>query len=331
MNALYAGQMALVFGRLTGAAVLHWTVGGLFLMAVYGYAARRFSAWIGLLAVAIILTVTSLWLQMSWEYVDLMTTAYGMLTFIALDQWRRMDTGPMRWIILAGVFVGLAMSAKYNAVMLGVVAGVFILVYGRREAIPAGLVFAGVAALVLAPWLLRNLAFYDNPVYPFGPLAGEWDDLSREWYTKIDHAPLRDAPAFVAPIFLTPTFLGIEGAEIFSATIGPLFLLLIPMLLITWKSIDAEWRRTVIGMLVMILPFHVLWLFMAYISVFGAQIRFVFPMFGWLAIMAAVALGEYARTAQKTTGLRLGDAGGGGAGLRLYADRSFLRHAPGRR
>jgi hypothetical protein len=242
------------------------------------------------MAAAILLTATSIWLQFSWAYVDLMTAACGMMTLIALDEWRESQSDRTRWLILAGVFVGLAMSAKYNAAMLGIVAGIFILVYGRRDRLRGVFIFGLVAALVVAPWLLRNLVFYDNPFYPFGPLAGEFDALSREWYTNAAHAPLREAPAFVAPIFLTPTFLGIEGAEIFSATIGPLFLLLIPMLSITWKGLDADWRRALGGMLVMIVPLHVLWLITAYFSVHGAQIRFAFPMFGWLAVMAAVAL-----------------------------------------
>lgn len=292
LNTLYTGQMALLLGRMTGAASLHWLVGVLTLLAAGGYAARRFTALAGLLAGALLLAATSIWLQFSYAYVDLFPAACGILTFIACDEWRR--SAQRGWLVLAGVFVGLAMSSKYNAAWLGVASGCYVAVYswrtGTQGVLQNGLIFTLTASLVVAPWLVRNLFFYDNPFYPFGALAGEWDALSREWYTSAQSAALRETPAFVLPIFLTPTFLGVDGAGLFDATIGPLFLMLIPFLWLTWRSLETEQKDSLRGLIFWVVVFHLLWLIAAGISGYGAQTRLMFPMFGWLAVLAAASV-----------------------------------------
>ncbi|HLA42135.1 MAG TPA: hypothetical protein VJZ27_01795, partial [Aggregatilineales bacterium] len=59
VNTLYAGHMALLMGRFTGAAALHWMIGVLLLLAVLGYGTRRFNRFVGMLAVGFLLAATS--------------------------------------------------------------------------------------------------------------------------------------------------------------------------------------------------------------------------------------------------------------------------------
>jgi hypothetical protein len=69
------------------------------------------------------------------------------------------------WLLLAGLFFGFSMSTKYTAWLLP--PALLPLVWrGRLSWRDAG-VAAGAAALVLAPWVLKNAAFYGNPLYPF--------------------------------------------------------------------------------------------------------------------------------------------------------------------
>jgi hypothetical protein len=298
LNTLFAGQMALLNGRLTGAAILHGLVGVLWLMAIGGYGTRRFSPFVGRLAPAILLSASSIWLQFTWAYVDLWTGACGMMTWIALEEWRTAVDGRMRqrWAIVAGIFVGLAMSAKYNALLLGLLVGLYLIVVGWRDRITWGdlgrdvLLYGVTASVVLLPWLARNAVFYGNPIYPFGPATSEWDSLLNDWYNAADRAPLREYPALTLPILISPTFLGVEGGAIWSATIGPLFLLLIPLLAMVWGYFEADWRRSLLALLGLVTAYHGVWLLMTAVSVYGGQTRFVFPMFGWLAILAAAAL-----------------------------------------
>lgn len=284
LNTLYTGQAALLDGRLTAAASLHGFLAILTFMAVGGYAARRFTPVVGWVAVAILLTVTSWWLQMSWAYADLAAPAFGILAFIALDEWRR-DQLSTRWVILGGIFIGLTMATKYNAIGAGIALSAYVLLVARDSRV---VVFVLAASLVMAPWLLRNWAFYDNPVYPFGPEAGEWDEVSSEWYFNTNDEVLQRDGWQYALILFTPTFLGVEGGPGFNTTIGPLFVLLIPMLFLTWRGLDATWRTSMRGMFLIIVIVHVFWVFSNLSR--WTPTRLVFFMFPLLAILAAIAL-----------------------------------------
>lgn len=311
LNTLFAGQMALLDGRLTGGAILHGMVGVLWLMAIGGYGSRRFSPFVGQLAPAILLSASSIWLQMTWAYVDLWTGLCGMLAWIGLEEWRSATSqrDKTRWLVAVGIFVGLAMSAKYNTLVLGLLIGLYLVwVSYQQKASLATLgqsiiIYGLTASLVLLPYLLRNMAFYENPVYPFGPATGQWDSLLNDWYTGADRTPLQTEPALTIPILISPTFLGVEGGLLWSATIGPLFLLLIPLLGMVWSFFESNWRQSIIALLGMVGLYHIAWLGMTALSIYGGQTRFVYPMFGWLAILAAVALQGF--TAYPTKPLNL--------------------------
>jgi|GEM_PF-874212 len=302
-NTLYAALLILTGGRLAVGSLLHFVVGGFLLMASGGYAARVFkSSWVGWLTAAFLLSATTLWLAMGWAYVDLFTAAYGMLALIALDTWRANDH-KTAWLVVAGIFVGLGMSSKYNAAIVGVVMGVYILAYTAPQGLPTMMrqsaIFVGVASVVLLPWLLRNAFFYDNPLFPFGLETAGWDSLSSEWYTSADSAQLREFPALILPIFLTPTLWGVEGSPIFSATIGPLFLLLIPLWALTWNRTDDTTRQRLKGIFLLVILLHIIWIITSGISLYGSQTRFMFPMIGWVAALAAGALASLNRLPRK--------------------------------
>jgi hypothetical protein len=168
----------------------------------------------------------------------------------------------------------------------------YVLVYGwgaeKWRVIRPLAIYSVVVLLVFAPWLLRNLAFYDNPIYPLGNPTGEWDDLKAEFYQDSSNAPLKTHPVLILPIFIMPTIWGVDGAAIYGSTIGPLFLLLIPMLFLTWKELPA--RESLKGFLLLVLLYHLAWIVTAGYSDLGATTRFVYPMFPGMAILAAVGL-----------------------------------------
>jgi hypothetical protein len=295
IHTLYAGQMALLFGRLTGAAALHWLIGFASLMAVGSYGSRRFSRHVGILAVVVMLTATSIFLEFGWPYVDLPPIGFGMLAYIGLEQWRfaqeEDQQDKLRWLVLASTFVGFTMSVKYPLIGVGVAAGVYVLVYSQRsQIIRNGLILVGVATIVIAPWLIRTWVFYDNPVYPYGPVTGEWDALSNEWYSSPSDSMLNQIAWLWASLPLSSTFLGIEGVSGFDATIGPLFVLLIPMLLITWSALESEKRQFLKSLMVFGGTIGIVWLVLAAITQFGAQTRLWYAMFPIFALLAAMGL-----------------------------------------
>jgi hypothetical protein len=78
------------------------------------------------------------------------------------------------WMILAGLALGVAIGIKYNSLQFAACVAIFVVpfvVAARsprwRAAWPDLAWLFGVAALVAAPWYLRNLVVFGNPFYPF--------------------------------------------------------------------------------------------------------------------------------------------------------------------
>ncbi|MEK7766710.1 MAG: phospholipid carrier-dependent glycosyltransferase, partial [bacterium] len=90
------------------------------------------------------------------------------------------------WLVLAGVFGGLAMGTKHLGLFVCAVLGLMMVLTARQ--LRAGLLFAGVVAVVFLPWPIRTaLLTGGNPVYPFfastlspGALPPDWLGLGAE-------------------------------------------------------------------------------------------------------------------------------------------------------
>jgi 4-amino-4-deoxy-L-arabinose transferase-like glycosyltransferase len=343
VETLFAGQLALT-GRLTGAAVLHWGMGALLLLAVGGRAARLGGAITGWLAAAILLGAQTVWIEMSIPYVDLLPMLLAVVGLGAAERWDEARQsgqkaplpGPfpdraregesaalsgqvplsssagegdlggeaealsslpgLRHAILLGTLAGFSIGVKYSALWLVIAFGVLLLWRGRGSGWRATLAYAAVyalaALLAFAPWLLRNALFYGNPVYPFVFESAEMDAIRQGWYSQPRSGLIYGESAWQIPLLpLTATVLGVEGAGIYGTDIGPLFLLLIPLLALARGRLAPSERAwlSLAGVVtgVILAAWLVSGAFGSYISL---QTRLVLYVFGPLAIVAALTL-----------------------------------------
>ena len=139
------------------------------------YLARRINLTYGLLGGLFFLTIPVIVRLSSTVYVDLGLIFFLFTSLLCLFRW--IETGFKPGYLIAGaVFCGLALGTKYNGLV-----GLFLLalfaafVYARYN---AGHKFAGfkaagwcavfitIALLVFSPWMIRNVAWTGNPVYP---------------------------------------------------------------------------------------------------------------------------------------------------------------------
>jgi len=144
-------------------------------------------------------------------------------------------------VVLAGCFLGFAMATKYPAWLL-TVAVIPLLAAGRlpteeeRKSFMARLLVCGaVAAALIAPWVLKNVFFYGNPLYPFfqehfaaaGTSVPDWRQISA---AGTDFHRLLTPAGFLD--YLKHPWNFLSPAEEIAQSTGPIYLALLPGLLL---------------------------------------------------------------------------------------------------
>jgi len=147
-------------------------------MAMMAMGRRIFSGPVGWLAGAITLSNPMMvWLG-ACSYVDICMALFTTMTSYAFWIW--LDGRNRRWLVLSGVFCGLAVGVKLSAIFIAVLFGSILIYLSVRERRLAPLfIFGAVSLLVASPWLARSVYYTGNPVFPFfhdlvGQLTGGW-------------------------------------------------------------------------------------------------------------------------------------------------------------
>lgn len=158
---------------------------------------------------AVLLACLPLTINMSWlAMVELAQVFYTLLALLWLRQWLAATADPpsgaggrgLGEAIAVGLMVGGACGVKYLSV--GLTAGpvlVVMLLAGllvRRRAawhvLPAG----AACLLLFAPWLVRNMVYTGNPVFPLASSLlgrGHWDEQSQARW-QAGHGPTFEPP-----------------------------------------------------------------------------------------------------------------------------------------
>jgi hypothetical protein len=227
---LYTWGMGLA-GEQT-AALIGWGFGLLTLVGLAGvlqaYVSRRV-AWV---AVASLIAGYTLAISLSWAYIDWLMGLWGFCFFTSLLQWR--FSRSYRSLFATGAFAGFAFATKYTGGLLALIS-IFVLAWDafrkrldgskKENQLPIFmrrlLVFSGAAAMVALPWLLKNWIATGNPFYPLIFPAGAMDAVRLRLYQSvIPWGGWQDA--LLLP--LRATYWGVEGANGYGASIGPLLL-----------------------------------------------------------------------------------------------------------
>ncbi len=181
LNGPFSVEMLFAFGMALGDDIfpklIHYAFGALLLLST-GTLARRWlgprGAW---LAVATLLTIPTLPLLAALAYIDLAWATYEFLALVLVVWWA--ETQEEALLLLAGVFLGLALGTKYLALfgLLVLAALVWTRVWRRPLGIQARalLYLLGPALVLAAPWYLRNALWFGNPVYPLLFGGPGWD------------------------------------------------------------------------------------------------------------------------------------------------------------
>ncbi len=309
-----AGEMGFVLGfflsgeiaaKLTQLIAVWWTAG---LLMLWGQElqSREVGWWAAALWLGSPLVV---WLGTS-AYVDATLTLFVTATLYTWERWAR--TEDRRWLWLAGIFSGLAVSTKYLGLFFLAAAAVCTLWReGRQYKLRSVLVFSVVALAVLAPWYLRIVYYTGNPVFPFyAPLFGgsEWATLHDEALLPVAEAGQGAGTSAVLQLqawriieglgfLLAVPWTAVFDREVFhwQAPLSPLYLVLLPIC-----APFALWAARTRRLMLLVGAYSLFWLTTV------RDLRFLVAVAPALNLALAATLGRWALSSGAKVWLGIG-------------------------
>ncbi len=297
-------EMLYLYGMLlkgdVAAKLVHFWYALLLTALMYLLVRRHLSPSVAWPAVAIFASMPMIPVLASWAYNDIALAFYQLAALYALCNWFADRRRP--WLPLSAVMCGLAMGLKYTSFVCPLTLVVLIVWrLGVRERARVGVVFrallsfSGVALLVAAPWYVRNWFFTGNPFYPFAyrVFGGRfWDEFRAAWYARAGTGiGLNLLELLALPWTLT---LGIRDMNYYDGRMGPLFVGLLPLLLVYFLlrprgKVPA--RPKAVGYLLFFaLIQYLAWTYGVMVSWSLFQSRLLLPCFVALSPALAVAL-----------------------------------------
>lgn len=223
-------------------------------------------------------------IELSWGFYQIL----GVTTLLAL---LKASPGKRREVaVLAGIFLGCALATKYLAWALPL-AYLAVAYFSRKETNyirpKDAAITAAVAALCLAPWLIKNLIFYGNPVFPFlhGILAAGAEVQPGTGYLGegAKHTLSAGVAAYLKAVFRAPWDM-LHYENIVSDSINPLLLGLVPLWAMTRFSREEKY---LLGY------WAACWLPLALVVHLP---RYYIPSLGILALISGLALARLEET-----------------------------------
>ena len=307
---LYPLTWELVFGAgmtlggVIAAKLLHFTCLPLLALLVWR-AARSATGQSAPAAAAFVVTTPTLLWESSTAYIDLALALHVAAGAYALAQYVERNERP--WGLVAALQLGLAAATKHLGIITAIIAlAVFAGAALRRGRRPAAVMravalLALIAALVPSPWYLRSWLASGNPVFPemyslFGAAPpGRWDARATDSLKRFtDHFGRGRTAGALA---LLPWDVSVHGAA-FAGSLGPMFLLLLPALLMRRSARSVGWLAAGI------VAYGAVWAS----PVASLQLRFLMPIVPPLALLAAAAL-DHVRTVASRVGKLAGMVG----------------------
>ncbi len=234
--------LLMIAGGVNAAAIFNWLIGLLAISSLLGFVENRLSresAWVAAASLVVGQSQVNL---LGSGYAEWPIMLFGLGLLIYLSEWQKEPT--LINILLAGVFAGLAISSKFTAgvALLCGLAVVGVYSKGLLSFLKNSIIFGGTAALILSPWLIKNYFPTGNFFYPLIFATNDFDALRMGFY---NFAPQTQDWSRLIFLPIQATILGVENGDGFSASIGPLLLILSPLALLNFSAQDKENNRLI--------------------------------------------------------------------------------------
>ena len=186
----------------------------------------------------IFFSIPSVFINAHMAYNDLAMCFYSFLAFFALINW--FDGQEKGWLVLCGIFSGLAMATKYSGMLLPFLGCLGILFSARKKQEKSGqaviylAVYCITAAIAGCPFYIKNWLLTGNPLYPFfyDFFGGSgWSSEQARFYSYfLNHLGM--GRSFV-DYMLLPWNLSMKAkmhSPLFDGVVGPIFLFTLPFM-----------------------------------------------------------------------------------------------------
>lgn len=108
-------------------------------------------------------------------YVDLGLIFFSTASLLQILKWQN-NNFALKHLMYASIFCGLALGTKYNGIVTFFILSMFVVFIYSRSTIPNvtnqlnalkyGSIFIIVSLLIFSPWIIKNLVWTGNPIYP---------------------------------------------------------------------------------------------------------------------------------------------------------------------
>ncbi|MFB3925504.1 MAG: ArnT family glycosyltransferase [Syntrophales bacterium] len=244
------------------------------------------------LSMLVLFGIPSVFVVSHAAYNDLFVTLYSMGAVLSFINW--FESQERGWLILCGFFSGIATGSKYTALILPFTGCLGILWASWRyrsspwRAFQKVGAYAVITLLSASPFYVKNWVLTGNPFYPFlfGIFGAKgWEPEQARLYDLFVHN-LGMGRGFLDYLLLpwNLSFHSQMDSPRFDGIMGPLFIFTIPF---------------VAGVRKLETPYRIMMVYCAVIFLFWAssaqQIRYLIPVFPFLAILTGVILTYYKR------------------------------------
>ena len=233
----------------------------------------------GALAILLYLVTPVVGQTLGFAYVDAGLTLFCVAALFAVAVWYQQAQGEMRWLVLAGLFAGIAGGIKFHGLVFAALIGLVVLCVGKRWR-PIWLY--GLACTVTAGgWYLRSYWLSGDPVHPvggsvFGHYLWSAADLASQKGEQAAHGVPKNA------LYFFGAFSHVQAYVVWFA---------LPAMALLWRgprALPVLWA-------VMVL-YGVFWFFVSQVD------RYLLPMLPVACFLVAAALH---RLASMSGGMRL--------------------------
>ncbi|MDM8551662.1 glycosyltransferase family 39 protein [Desulfobacterales bacterium HSG2] len=167
---------------------IHFTFALLTAWLIFVYLRKRLGTLYALFGALFFLSIPLIVKLSITAYVDLGLVFFSTASLFYLVRWIE-NKFRLKYLIISGIWCGLALGTKYNGLMVLFLLTLFVpFVHSRStgpetqnqyRAIGYGALFMLTALLIFSPWMIRNYAWTQNPIYP----------LYDNWFNPENPAP----------------------------------------------------------------------------------------------------------------------------------------------